>query len=109
MEPATHHHHPYLGLDAAKPVFGVFNKARPKPVCSATENSWKIEILLVEKSDMILSIKGIVKALISLRGCAGWSAPLLFANPKDRISRVETDLPVNRNNSNDLITTEWPH
>ena len=30
---------------------------------------------------MILSSKRITKALISLRGCAGWSAPLLFANP----------------------------
>ena len=37
---------------------------------------------------MILSKKRIIKALISLRICAGWSAPLLFANPKDRFSRV---------------------
>ena len=29
---------------------------------------------------MILSKTGIKKALISLRGCAGWSAPLLFVN-----------------------------
>ena len=28
---------------------------------------------------MILSKKGITKALIRLHGCAGWSAPLLFA------------------------------
>ena len=33
---------------------------------------------------MILSNKGITKALIRLRGCAGWSAPLLFANTEDR-------------------------
>ena len=26
------------------------------------------------------------KALIRLRGCTGWSAPVLFANPKDRFS-----------------------
>ena len=31
---------------------------------------------------MILSKKRITKALIRLRGCAGWSAPLLFANPR---------------------------
>ena len=30
---------------------------------------------------MILSSKIITKALISLRRCAGWSAPLLFTNP----------------------------
>ena len=30
---------------------------------------------------MILSNKRITKALIRLCGCAGWSAPFLFANP----------------------------
>ena len=37
---------------------------------------------------MVLSKKRITKALIRLRGCAGWSAPMLFANPEDSISRV---------------------
>ena len=37
---------------------------------------------------MILSKKRITEALISLRGCPGWSAPLLLANPEDRFSRV---------------------
>ena len=32
------------------------------------------------------------KALISLRGDAGWSAPLLFTNPKDRFSRVKAHI-----------------
>ena len=41
---------------------------------------------------MILSKQGITKALISLRGCAGWSAPLLFSNPIDRFYRVEAQL-----------------
>ena len=31
---------------------------------------------------MVLSKKRITKALISLRRCAGWSAPLLFAKPR---------------------------
>ena len=31
---------------------------------------------------MILSNEGIKKALIRLRGCAGWSAPMLFVNPR---------------------------
>ena len=38
---------------------------------------------------MILFKKRITKALISLRRCAGWSAPLLFSTPEDRFSRVE--------------------
>ena len=37
----------YLGFDAAKPVFGVADKAGLKPVSSATETSKKIKILLV--------------------------------------------------------------
>ena len=34
---------------------------------------------------MILSSKRITKALISLRRWAGWSAPLLFANPRRQV------------------------
>ena len=37
---------------------------------------------------MILSNKGITVALIRLQECAGWSVPLLFANPEDKFSRV---------------------
>ena len=40
-----------------KPVLGVSDKARLKPVFSATETSKKIEILLVRSMDMILSNK----------------------------------------------------
>ena len=69
----------HLGLDATKPVFGVSEKAKLKPVSSATETSWKIEISLVASLDMILFNKRTTKALIRLRECAGWSAPLLFA------------------------------
>ena len=68
-----------MGVIATKPVFGVSNKARLKPVSSATETSWKIEILLVPSIDMIMSNEQITKALIRLCGCTGWSAPLLFA------------------------------
>ena len=49
----------------------------------------KIEISLVASLDMVLSNERITKALIRLRGCAGWSAALLFANTEDRFSRVE--------------------
>ena len=41
---------------------------------------------------MILLVKRITKALISQRGSAGWSAPLLFANPQDRFSRVDAHI-----------------
>ena len=41
---------------------------------------------------MILPNKRITKALISLRGCAGWSAALLFANTEDRFSHVEAQI-----------------
>ena len=34
---------------------------------------------------MILSNKPITKALIRLRGCAGWFAPLLFANHQRQV------------------------
>ena len=34
---------------------------------------------------MILFKKRIIKELIRLRGCAGWSAPLLFANPRRQV------------------------
>ena len=37
---------------------------------------------------MILTTKRIPTALISLRGCACWSAHLMFANLEDKISRV---------------------
>ena len=41
---------------------------------------------------MLLSNKRITKALISLGGCAGWSAALLFANTEDRFSRIEAQI-----------------
>ena len=41
---------------------------------------------------MILSYKQMTKVLISLYGCAGWSAPLFFRNPKDRFSRIEANM-----------------
>ena len=41
---------------------------------------------------MALSNKPITKAHIRLRGCTGWSAPLLFANTEDSFSRVEAHI-----------------
>ena len=69
-----------MGLVATKTVFGVSNKAGLKPVSSATETSWNIEISLAAILYMILSNQRTTKALIRLCECTGWSAPLLFAN-----------------------------
>ena len=52
----------------------------------------KIEISLVSSLDMILSKKRLIKALISMRKCAGWSMSLLFANPEDRLSQFEAHI-----------------
>ena len=58
---------------------GVSDPTRHKPACAATETSWRLEISAIESRDIILSKQGTIKALIRLRGCAGWSPPLLFA------------------------------
>ena len=70
----------HMGLVARNPVFGVSDKTTLKPVCSASKTSLKIEISPVASLDMLLSIKRITMALISLRVCAGRSARSLFAN-----------------------------
>ena len=75
----------YLGLVARKPVFGVSDKASFKPVSSAIETSKKIDISLEASLDTKLGNKRKTKALIRLRVCAGWSAPLLFANPRRQV------------------------
>ena len=74
-----------MGLAATKLAFKVFDKVCFKPVSTATETSYKIKVLLVASLDIILSNKQITKALISLRGCAGWSPPLLFPNPRRQV------------------------
>ena len=68
-----------------KTVFRVSDKARLKPISSATEISYNIEIPLVASFGMILSNKQTLKALIRLCRCPGWSAPLLFANPRRQV------------------------
>ena len=68
-----------MDLAARKPVFRISDKARLKTVYLATETSQTVEISPEASLDMILSNKPITKALIRLRGCAGWSAILLFA------------------------------
>ena len=74
-----------MGLVATKPVFRVSDKARLKHVSSATKTSQKTKISIVASLDIVLSITRTKKALIRLHGCAGWSAPVLFANPRRKV------------------------
>ena len=97
----------HMGLIATKPVFEVSDKARLKPVFSATETSWKTEISVVASLDIILSNKRITKALTRLRGWAGWSAPLLFANHRRQVSsrRGPYSIGINESASTTLATS----
>ena len=79
-----------MGLDAKNPVFGVSDKGDSNQ--SPQLQSLKIEISFVASLDRILPKKRITKVLISLPRCAGWSAPLLFANPEDRFSRIKAHI-----------------
>ena len=77
----------HKGCDTLKYIFRVSDEVRFKPACSTTETSYKIEISLVASLDMTpsnkgITTKGITKALIRLGGCASWSVPLLFGNPR---------------------------
>ena len=58
---------------------GVSDQVRLKLACSATEASLCLEISAIDSRDIILSKQQTTKALIRLRRCTGWSAPLLFA------------------------------
>ena len=68
-----------MSLVTRNPVFGVCDQGRLKPACAATEARQRFEISDIETRGIILSRQWTTKALIRLRGCAGWSAPLLFA------------------------------
>ena len=69
---------------------------RTKLACLATETICKVKILPVASVDtsMVFFYRRLTKALISLRGCAGWSAPLLFADPRRQIFSGEAQMPV---------------
>ena len=72
-----------LGCDARKPVFGVSDKARLN--LQRLARKLRFRLYNVVSLDMVLSKKGITKALIRLLGCAGWSAPLLFKNHRRQV------------------------
>ena len=80
------------GRDARKPVSRISTNVKPNPVCLARENRYTIEILHRTSLTNILSRKLITKTLIRMRECAGWSAHLLFACNKIRVSSDEAIL-----------------
>ena len=81
-----------MGLVTRKPVFGVSDQVRLNPICSATETRKKIKISLLPSLCMILSNRWITKVLARQWGCAGWSAPLLFASTEDRFSLINAQM-----------------
>ena len=76
-----------LGRVTRKPAFVVCDIVKLKPDCLASETSRNIEILRIASGIIKLSRKRTTKALLSLRGCAGWSAPLLSTCSKVCLSR----------------------
>ena len=94
------------------PVFWVSNHVRLKPAYSAAETSQSPEILHLASIGIILSKQQTTKALIRQRGCAGWSAPLLFAYGKSRFSHDVAEMVVRSSQDNgfynrvkDLVTS----
>ena len=82
------HLHPYF-VNASRKRFG---ESRLRLLCSTNLMCWLIwassqENLSspVASLDMILFRKPITKALIRLHRCAGWSVPVLFANPRRQV------------------------
>ena len=73
---------------STKPVFRVSVKQVSNQSPHLQRQAKKLKILPIASLHMILLKKRITKALIRLRGCAGWSASGLFANPQRQVSRV---------------------
>ena len=67
-----------MSLAARKPVFGVSDLKR---VSNQSPQLQRLARKPVLSLHIMLSETRITKALISLRGCAGWPAPMLFAPP----------------------------
>ena len=77
--------------DVKTPIFGISDKARLKPVSSATETCQKVEISLVASFDMILSNTEITKVLIRLHRLV-WV--FVVHNPPDRFSHMKAHIQV---------------
>ena len=71
----------------------VSNQVMLKAAYSGSEISWNLEISLVASLAIILFGQRITRALISLLGCEGWSAPLLFTNPRNSKTFFKISFP----------------
>ena len=76
----------YIWASSRENLSGCSDQLRLKTACSATETSWGLEISAIARRGNILSRQRTTKVLIRLRGCIGWSAPLLFAYGKNWFS-----------------------
>ena len=74
-----------MGLLAKKPAFEVSEKASFKPASSAAQTGCKNENSPVACLHLIFYTKLITMAVIRLPVCAGWSAPVLFPNPRRQV------------------------
>ena len=88
-----------------QPVFGVCDQVRLKPVCSATETSQSLEILDLASIGIILSRQRTRKALIRLRGIAGWSARLCCSHMTQ--SRFWHDVAINEPEHDKTYNIKW--
>ena len=75
-----------------KPVLGVCDQLRLQPACSVDVTNYGLEISAIASRGIILYRQRTTKALSRLHGCAGWSAPLLFAYVINRFSHGEAHI-----------------
>ena len=74
-----------MSLVTRKPVFGICNQGRLKVACLIQKLA-RVENMDITIKGIVLSRQWTTKALIRLRGCAGWSVPFLLAYGINRFS-----------------------
>ena len=84
-----------MSLVLRKPVFGVADQVRHKPVCTATEDGERLEISDLESRGIVESMYiAKTKALISWAVTAQLICSFVFAYAKSRFSHNEAELCV---------------
>ena len=101
----------YMSLVMRKRVFRSFRPGQTQTGLLSYRTSMRLEILVTETRDFTLSRQRTTKALIRLRGCAGWSVPLLFTYKTRflmaRLTCTWTD-PVNHNLFYEIGSNQLP-
>ena len=54
-----------MSRDMRKPVFGVLDQVRHKPVCAVKEDSWKLEILDLSRRGIVEVTAKLISAFVS--------------------------------------------